>query len=263
MCKGDHFPSVCDVGTDVKKHLEIDKRGNLCYNCLGNHKVALCKSKFRCKHCKHKHHTSLCKPIRDDPKQGDKRDTEVKGTSVQTNSPTQTSMTMAQVSHGSHSNTCSPTTSTISLLKTAVAPISAEGLPIRGNILFDDGSQHSFITEEVATRLNLKLFGSEHIAVAPFGAEDTSAKHLSAACVYVETESGERIPISVLIVLFIAAPLKNSVHASINNFQHLQGLKLAHPVTSEDNFQISVLIGADFYWTFVEDKIVRGDGPTA
>ena len=38
---------------------------------------------------------------------------------------------------------------------------------------------------------------------------------------------------------------------------------MAHPVTSEDNFQISVLIGADFYWTFVEDKIVRGDGPTA
>ena len=216
--KGNRFPSVCDVVTDVQKSLEIVKRGNLCYNCLGNHKVALCKSKFQCKHCKHKHHTSLCKLIHDDPKQGDKRDTEVKGTSVQTNTPTQTSMTMAPVSHGSHSNTCPPTTSTISLLKTVVAPISAEGLRIRGIILFDDGSQHSFITEEVATRLNLKPSSSEHIAVAPFWAEDTSAQHLSVACVYVKTESGERIPISVLIVPFIATPLKNSVRASINKF---------------------------------------------
>jgi len=26
---------------------------------------------------------------------------------------------------------------------------------------------------------------------------------------------------------------------------------------------VSILIGADYYWTFVEDKIIRGDGPTA
>ena len=101
------------------------------------------------------------------------------------------------------------------------------------------------------------------MAVAPFGAEYTTAQQLSVACVYIDTESGESIPIFVLIVPFIAAPLQNSVLASVITFQYLQGLKLAHPVTNEDNFQISVLIGADFYWTFVEDNIVRGDGPTA
>ena len=38
---------------------------------------------------------------------------------------------------------------------------------------------------------------------------------------------------------------------------------MAHSITNTDNFQISVLIEADFYWTFVEDNIIRGDGPTA
>jgi len=38
---------------------------------------------------------------------------------------------------------------------------------------------------------------------------------------------------------------------------------LAHPVTSDENFRISILIGADFYWQFIQDRIVRGDGPTA
>ena len=200
--------------------------------------MSLCNSKFWCRNCKHEHHISLCRP-NSEPTQGDKRDGDTNGTtpSTQANTPTQTSMTVAPVSYGAHSNKCPPPTNTISLLKTTIAPISSEGLRIQGNILFDDGSQHSFITEEVAIKLNLKPINSEHIAVAPFGAEYTKAQQLSVACVYVETECGESIPISVLIVPFIATPLQNSVRASVNTFQYLQGLKLAHPITIEDNFQ--------------------------
>jgi len=44
---------------------------------------------------------------------------------------------------------------------------------------------------------------------------------------------------------------------------HLRNLKLAHPVTSEKNFAISLLIGTDYYWRFVKDYIIRGKGPTA
>ena len=29
------------------------------------------------------------------------------------------------------------------------------------------------------------------------------------------------------------------------------------------NFEVSLLIGADYYWSIVEDKIIRGNGPTA
>ena len=79
----------------------------------------------------------------------------------------------------------------------------------------------------------------------------------------VETSTGCRIPISVLIVPFIAAPLQNSLQTSITGFPYLQGLKLAHPITNKENFQISGLIGADFYWTLVEDHIISGDRPTA
>ena len=47
------------------------------------------------------------------------------------------------------------------------------------------------------------------------------------------------------------------------NFPYLQGLTLAHPVTHMSDFEISLLIGADFYWSIVEDHIIRGHGPTA
>ena len=44
---------------------------------------------------------------------------------------------------------------------------------------------------------------------------------------------------------------------------YLKGLKLAHPVTGDWTFTISMLIGANHYWDIVEDSVIRGDGPTA
>jgi len=35
---------------------------------------------------------------------------------------------------------------TVTLLKTAIAPIVGERVRVQGNILFDEGSQRSFIT---------------------------------------------------------------------------------------------------------------------
>ena len=71
------------------------------------------------------------------------------------------------------------------------------------------------------------------------------------------------MPISALVVPTIAAPLANTMNTAISNLSHLKGLPLAHPVSSEENFEISLLIGADFYWDLIGDHIVRGDGPTA
>jgi len=81
--------------------------------------------------------------------------------------------------------------------------------------------------------------------------------------IHIETSSGDRIPITGLIVPFITAPLKDSLRHSTDDFPYLHGLRLALPFTSEHNFQVSILIGADYYWAFVEDKNIQGDGPTA
>jgi hypothetical protein len=67
----------------------------------------------------------------------------------------------------------------------------------------------------------------------------------------------------VLIVTTIAAPLQNNINFDASKLHYLQGLKLAHPVCSGDKFEISMLIGADYYWEIVQNKIIRGKGPTA
>ena len=44
---------------------------------------------------------------------------------------------------------------------------------------------------------------------------------------------------------------------------HLTGLRITHPVTIQEKFDISLLIGADHYRDIVEDEVIRGGGPTA
>ena len=61
FCKStSHTTSKCNVITDKQKRVEVVKQENLCFNCLGHHKISQCPSKYRCKICKRKHHTSLC-----------------------------------------------------------------------------------------------------------------------------------------------------------------------------------------------------------
>ena len=59
-CKQQHSPNSCDKITNLQDRLAIVKKNNLCFNCLAHHKVSQCNSKYRCRHCKQKHHTSLC-----------------------------------------------------------------------------------------------------------------------------------------------------------------------------------------------------------
>jgi len=49
----------------------------------------------------------------------------------------------------------------------------------------------------------------------------------------------------------------------VADLPHLQKLPLAHPVSTNKEFDISLLVGADHYWDIVGDVTVRGNGPTA
>ena len=99
--------------------------------------------------------------------------------------------------------------------------------------------------------------------MSSFGAQVSSSRRLEVASVFVHTFNGSRILISVLIVPQLAAPIKNSVRACLRDIPYLQKLPLTHPVTGDENYEISILISADYYWYFIQDNTVRGDGPTA
>ena len=72
-------------------------------------------------------------------------------------------------------------------------------------MLFDEGSQHSFITQELADSLLLKPYKMEDISLAAFAASQSHHMRMAVAPVYV-TQSKEYIPVSHLVVPTIAVP---------------------------------------------------------
>jgi hypothetical protein len=83
------------------------------------------------------------------------------------------------------------------------------------------------------------------------------------ATVYIITRTGQQIPLQVLVVEEIATPLQIPPRQHINDMPHQKNLTLPHPITAQEDFRISLLIGADHYWDIVEDEVIRGQRPTA
>lgn len=268
FCDGDHFPNNCLQVRDYKSRVQIVKTKGLCFNCLRPHQVYNCTSKFRCRTCKRKHHSSICSKTETtnttpahQAQTSDLVPTPYRPSHSQSDVPVARNQPQQPTTSILHTTTCQYKPGV--LLKTAVAPISSETQTLDANILFDEGSQRSFVTEELADKLQLTRTGSEVINLASFGGSTQTANSLDTATVTLTTISNERINLQVLIVPRIAAPLSNRTHKEAVNLPYLKGLTLAYHVTTDDMFEISVLIGADHYWEIVQNTVIRGDGPTA
>ena len=262
-CKGPHPSYNCQVVTDVRERWTKVKTLGHCFNCLGKHKSSVCQSKFRCHKCKGKHHTSLClgptDPAINPP------------TTPDNTAPTHSPHTsIAEPPFRVHTS-LAPITQTnipvnngpISLLKTAVATVGYNHTHCEANILFDEGAQRSFITQSLADQLGILYTENESIALSAFGAHSSSNRRLPMANITIVTNNGEHIPVRVLVIDQITTPLQNRFRQQVRTIPYLRGLQLAHPVTSDENFEISLLLGADHYWDIVMDTVIRGQGPTA
>jgi len=231
FCKGSHLSTRCDKVTDPQQRLEIVKKGKHCFNCLGHHRVSQCTSKFRCKSCKQKHHSSLCGAEFSKPQDvTTKPDTTTQTVSEPKSSPATnqpegtsedpTAVTAAIIPPDS---TTKPANSPVCLLNTAVAPVCANGRRADANILFDEGAQRSFMSSKLAQNLRISISpqDSENINIS----EPSSLKQLGVTTVNIETLAGEQIPLSVLLVPMIAAPLQNTYHNHLLTMKHLSGLQ--------------------------------------
>ena len=115
---------------------------------MGRHKVALCKSQNRCQNCKRKHHTSICTGTpQETPDQANK------STNDQSKAipPVHATMTIPASSTPANINMVNTTCQ----LKTAIAPVRSPHFTTEANILFDEGAQRSFITQDLANQPQL------------------------------------------------------------------------------------------------------------
>jgi hypothetical protein len=147
----------------ARDHKEILRKAGCCFVCLKtNHKSRECNSAKNCRHCGGKHHQSICDrapnaktSTPDLPKRSTKERID------DTNQVTTTSVTTSKANNKSRTV----------LLQTARAVAyneeNSRSIPVR--VLFDNGSQRSYVTDNVRAKLGLASQSKERLKFNTFG----------------------------------------------------------------------------------------------
>ena len=266
LCNGDHNVFNCKRYRNRDAIRDQMKRLNLCFNCLSTkHTSKECGSRFNCKNCQGRHHTLIChvpgpnptnhpNVVRANTNQPSQVDRGSASNNTPTPEPIATSSNQAVGAQpGSHSNlvVSQSSCSVGGDLPSAVLPtvgvrVSNNRKAGYTNMLIDTGSQKSFISTNLARRLNLKPIKCINVRLSTFGG--------SGEC---QTLEVVRVKINVGHHQFTAQFI---VHDNVTMKVHQAGIlqmrqklvqhnvKLADKhLNSETIDNIEILLGIDYY----------------
>lgn len=127
----------------------------------------------------------------------------------------------------------------------------------RLRLAFDSGSQRSYITNQSCKSLGLKPISSRVMTITAFG-EEGKKQHCEVVALGVETWDGTKQEVRLLTVPIICEPLSGAAtDKRVAKCEHLLGLELADSTDEEDLIEIDVLIGLDYYWEFILERLLE------
>ncbi|XP_003391348.1 PREDICTED: uncharacterized protein LOC100639084, partial [Amphimedon queenslandica] len=250
-CKAQgHNPESCRRVSSVEERRQILRRVGRCFICLRKgHISSKCRSRWKCMKCKEQHHTSICN-----------KGTQPKKDEKPLN-PGATSFTSERAT----TMYTSPMKQAV-LLQTAEAVIRNPLSNQRGhaNIIFDLGSQRSYITSQFSRELELRVLGKKSVTILTFGSKEENSQRCGLVKARILTQDQTEVEVTMLVVPLICEPLtKPCIQDCLRKYPHLQKLQLADQSTQEQ-FQPDILIGSDFYWQLMTGETVKSkQGPTA
>ena len=234
LCSKGHLTIECTEVTDVNKRTEILKKAKRCFKCLKTgHLAKECERK--CKKCGGGHHQIICFKSKE------------KSVAEQAEQASVTTMVNDKKQI---------------LLQTAKAyALAADDvtkIPI--TILFDSGSQRSYVSEAMKKKLSLPSEHSEIMNINTFGTDKHEKKICKLVTVRVDV-AGQIVSVKALAYHTICSPI--SARVTVSEYPHLRGLHFADSV-EESEKHIDLLIGADHYYEFITGEIIKGhSGPVA
>ena len=130
--------------------------------------------------------------------------------------------------------------------------------PLSVRLVFDSCSQRSYMTQNLKDKLRLPVIGRESLLIKTFGESDARLRTCEVVQVGIKTMCDAVVYIQAYVVPVICGPLtQQPTELAQSSYEHLHDLTLADRCVGED-LPISILIGADYYWSLVEGTIVRG-----
>ena len=256
FCDGSDYnkPQNYPVITDPRERKRNLLSKGLCFVCLrSGHQSRSCGKDINCFNCRKNHHVAIC-------------------FYESSHKPVDKNFTYDQKSF--HANVANPSEgsginlfkSNNVLLQTARAQVSSVDEKNCQNlrILFDLGSQLSYISPKACEKLNLKTIYKKDISIKVFGKHHTKK---SLDCVKLAIKS-KNTDMNIYVDAFVnpvCYPVEGQkVNLVTSTYPHLVGLDLADSNPENCALDIDILIGGDFYWQFFNSQIVKGkSGPVA
>ena len=261
FCQADHGSPNCPVfnGKSVDERWKLVQESKLCYNCLkpSHHKhfSKICRQpKCSVANCGRRHHKLLHgQPPVTTP--------QYPVTSLLQHLPSTSPQHLTDSTHSGLASTHPTSSVKETLLQTAVARLSVNGQETTVRVLLDSGSQRSYIRKNITESIGLQG-PTELLSVTTLGGETSETKRLQRvqfSLLPIKGEPTEAVEMEALTIPKICNPL-GPVKLNLQNNPHLQGLTLADSYP-RNSVQVDVLIGADYYYSFVTG--VHKRGPTA
>ena len=260
FCKKSHSSAKCRKVTNTRSRRDILIKEKRCFVCLARgHRSQGCREKYSCNRCNKRHHISICdegkqrsevdttstNQISTDANSEPKSETKPCSCSCKESVPTPVSSNCAQVSSRSV------------LLQTATSEIFGSSChnSVKTRLLFDTGSQRSYITTELKERLNLKCVRKENVVIKTFGnLNNAEIKRLEVVQFKVKhRKTSKYVLVEALCVPDICSPIANQKLDCAKKLNEFSDLEFAD-VSEEFDLSIGVLVGIDFYFRFFTGK---------
>ena len=253
-CTGAHEAEDCPKITKVEERKQVLRDTGRCFICTKQgHLSRGCRSSSKCKHCSGRHHSSICFKSSG----SEKRDERSSKHGTSTLDPAATPF---------KTTTCLTDASEKILLQTAKATVRNPEGPhsLMLTLIFDSGSQRSFMTRRARERLALRTCGRKELFISTFGAKRSKSQLCDVVRATLVMRDGEELLLDLLTVPTICEPISCASNESIQQYEHLRGIELAAMVCDSEPIEFDVLIGLDHYWDIVTGEVIRGSsGPTA
>ncbi|XP_026063123.1 uncharacterized protein LOC113046525 [Carassius auratus] len=238
-----HKTELCPE-TDIAARKDKLMKMGRCFVCLGpKHIARFCKTKMCCNVCGSRHHSAVC----------ERRETR--------NSDTDDNKDNVVSSFASHSVKIQPAKQNNTVLLQTVRAC-AEGPGGCRNIrcLLDGGSQRSFISENTVRALKLPVIKQETVTLHTFGstAPVTAKRNTVKLTLQNIWKKEQKIEIEALETPQVCTAVMKIPGEHIQAELERKGLQLAdHTDDGTYDTELSMLIGADYYWRIVSGRVER------
>ncbi|GFU33102.1 uncharacterized protein TNCV_4156451 [Trichonephila clavipes] len=145
------------------------------------------------------------------------------------------------------------------LLQTCAELIDVKNEQEVVKFFLDNGSQRSFVLKSTSEKFNFPILRKENLSICTFGAKETETKTLNIVNIKLKNRDDPNLCIEIEAV--------ETEHISITNLpnpdrdidkkiRYLKNVQLADPYEFNDK-EISILIGADYYYQVITGRITR------